>query len=128
MIVGGLPEPLSDHAAAVAAMALDMQQEIQLFRSADGQPCRIRIGIHTGPVVAGVIGTKKFSYDLWGDTVNIASRLESHGVPGQIHVSAATYERLHGRFEFSPPQQTEIKGRGTLTTYFLLAPLPSPVP
>jgi adenylate cyclase len=119
MVVGGLPEPRPDHAEAVAAMALDMLQETSRLRSPDGQPCRIRIGINTGPVVAGVIGTRKFSYDLWGDTVNVASRLESHGVPGQIHVSEATYRRLRERYDFSPPQQTEIKGRGTLTTYFL---------
>jgi PAS domain S-box-containing protein len=119
MLVGGLPEPRVDHAEAVAAMAIDMLEEIRRFRRPDGQPCRIRIGLNTGPVVAGVIGTRKFSYDLWGDTVNVASRMESHGAAGQIHVSEATYRRLCERYTFSPPQSTEIKGRGTMTTYFL---------
>jgi PAS domain S-box-containing protein len=122
MVVGGLPEPRPDHAEAVAAMALDMREEIHRFRSTDGQACRIRIGINTGPVVAGVIGTSKFIYDLWGDTVNVASRMESHGAPEEIHVSEATYRRLRDRYEFGPPQEVEIKGRGTMTTYYLIGP------
>ena len=82
MVVGGLPEPRPDHAEAVAEMALDMREEVARHLDPGGGPLAVRIGIDTGPVVAGVIGPRKFSYDLWGDTVNTASRMESHGVPG----------------------------------------------
>jgi class 3 adenylate cyclase len=87
MVVGGLPTPRPDHAEAVVEMALDMQQAITRFQRNDGKPFHLRIGINTGPVVAGVIGTKKFAYDLWGDTVNVASRMESQGVAGSIQVT-----------------------------------------
>jgi len=87
MVVGGLPTPRPDHAEAVVEMALDMQQAITRFQHNDGKPFDLRIGINTGPVVAGVIGTKKFAYDLWGDTVNVASRMESQGVAGSIQVT-----------------------------------------
>jgi PAS domain S-box-containing protein len=120
MVVGGLPEPRKDHAEAVADFALEIQQEISRFRSADGKTCSIRVGINTGPVVAGVIGVRKFIYDLWGDTVNVASRMESQGVPGAIQVTPATYERLKEgyRFERRPPIQ--VKGVGEMTPYFLI--------
>ncbi|MEM8603154.1 MAG: adenylate/guanylate cyclase domain-containing protein, partial [Cyanobacteria bacterium P01_H01_bin.121] len=91
MVVGGVPTARPDHAAAVAAMALAMQTTIQRINHDLGHPFELRIGINTGPVVAGVIGTKKFSYDLWGDAVNLASRMESHGIPGKIQVSPSTY-------------------------------------
>ena len=81
----------------------------------------LRIGIHTGPVVAGVIGERKFIYDLWGDTVNVASRMESHGLPGQIQVTQAIFDRLHGDYEFASRGTVEIKGKGLLPTYFLLS-------
>lgn len=80
----------------------------------------IRIGINTGSVVAGVIGTKKFIYDLWGDTVNIASRMESHGLPNSIQVTASTYERLQDHYQFQPRGPLEIKGKGKMITYLLL--------
>jgi adenylate cyclase len=108
MVAGGIPNPCPDHAAAVANMALDMRQEIAKFNANHNHSCNIRIGINTGPVVAGVIGTKKFIYDLWGDTVNIASRMESHGIAGEIQVAAETYKCLRDRYEFTPRGTSEL--------------------
>jgi class 3 adenylate cyclase len=79
----------------------------------------MRIGIHTGPVVAGIIGTHKFIYDVWGDTVNVAARLESHGAPGRVHASASTYLKLRDKFRFQPRGPLELKGIGLVETYFL---------
>ncbi|MTJ47245.1 adenylate/guanylate cyclase domain-containing protein [Dolichospermum sp. UHCC 0259] len=121
MVVGGLPNPHPNHAVAIAKMALDMQQEITKFKTSTGQPFQIRIGINTGSVVAGVIGLKKFSYDLWGDAVNLASRMESHGIPGKIHVSEVTYLLIKDEFQLEERGIIKIKGRGELTTYFLIA-------
>ena len=98
MAAAGLPVPRDDHAEAIAEMALDMQQTIRQFYGNGGEMFQIRIGINTGPVVAGVIGTQKFIYDLWGDTVNVASRMESQGEPGRIQVTATTYERLQDKY------------------------------
>jgi adenylate cyclase len=122
MVVGGLPTPRPDHAEAVAEMALDIHKEIAPFfkMKKDDKPLCVRIGIHTGPVVAGVIGTKKFSYDLWGDTVNIASRMESHGLGGRIQVTATTYERLRDKYLFEERGMIQVKGKGEMMTYFLL--------
>lgn len=120
MVVGGLPLPRSDHAEAVAEMALDMLQNITRFKAANGEPFSIRIGINTGPVIAGVIGTKKFSYDLWGDTVNTASRMESHGLANCIQVTAETYERLRGKYLFEERGIVQVKGKGEMLTYLLL--------
>lgn len=117
MVVGGLPEYRPDHAEAILALAIRMQQEIKTFHRADGSPFHLRIGINTGPVVAGVIGIKKFSYDLWGDAVNIASRMESHGVIDRIHVSDSTYEYLQGMYPFEDRGCITIKGRGDMHTY-----------
>jgi len=120
MVVGGLPDPRDDHAAAVVAMALDMQQAIANFKCRyHDQPFDMRIGINTGPVVAGVIGTKKFLYDLWGDTVNIASRMESQGERGKIQVTESTYLALKDDFEFEPRGVITVKGRGEMMTYWL---------
>ena len=119
MVVGGLPTRRADHAEAIAEMALDIQSAIAQFREETGKDFNIRIGINTGPVVAGVIGIKKFSYDLWGDTVNIASRMESHGIPGQIHVTTATYERLRELYLFTERGEIHVKGKGEMTTYLL---------
>ncbi|HEY9908194.1 MAG TPA: adenylate/guanylate cyclase domain-containing protein [Thermosynechococcaceae cyanobacterium] len=119
MVVGGLPVPRADHAEAIAEMALDMQSEVTKFHLRRGYDCNIRIGINTGPVIAGVIGTKKFIYDLWGDTVNIASRMESHGIPGEIQVTEATYDRLKHRYSFESRGLIQVKGKGEMATYLL---------
>ncbi len=119
MVVGGLPTPCDDHAEAIAQMALDMQQEITNFKRDNGEPFSLRIGIHTGPVVAGVIGMKKFAYDLWGDTVNVASRMESQGMAGKIQVTAAIYEQLQDKYVFEKREAIQVKGKGEMITYWL---------
>jgi len=120
MVVGGLPNPRPDHAEAIADMALDMQTELLMFCLEKGHQCEIRIGINTGPVIAGVIGTKKFIYDLWGDTVNVASRMESHGIEGEIQVTASTYKRLKHSFMLKRRGTIDVKGKGEMETYFLI--------
>jgi len=119
MVVGGLPIAREDHIEAIADMALDMQEAIAQFDCQHERPFQMRIGIHTGPVVAGVIGVKKFIYDLWGDTVNIASRMESQGVPGCIQVTQVVYERLRHQYLFEERGAIEIKGKGKMITYLL---------
>jgi class 3 adenylate cyclase len=121
MAVGGLPDPRPDHAEAVAEMALEMRDEVTRRVDPGGPPLQIRIGIDTGPVVAGVIGTDKFSYDLWGDTVNTASRMESTGIPGCIQVTDRTYRRLRDRYRFQKRGPIHVKGKGELVTYLLVA-------
>jgi class 3 adenylate cyclase len=120
MAVGGLPAPRPDHAEAVAEMALAVREEVPRHLDPSGQPLALRIGIDTGPVVAGVIGTTKFSYDLWGDTVNTASRMESQGVVGCIQVTERTYRRLRDRYRFERRGPIQVKGKGELVTWFLL--------
>ncbi|GET35965.1 adenylate/guanylate cyclase domain-containing protein [Microseira wollei] len=119
MVVGGIPLPKPDHALAVAEMALDMQATMVQFNAETGQNFRMRIGIHTGPVTAGVIGVKKFIYDLWGDTVNTASRMESHGIPGEIQVTQDTYDRLRDRFWLQERGLIAVKGKGEMMAYLL---------
>jgi class 3 adenylate cyclase len=119
MVVGGLPTPRPDHAELVAEMALDMQQEIANFSREFDESFSIRIGINTGPVVAGVIGLKKFIYDLWGDAVNTASRMESHGIPNCIQVSQTTYDLLQDKYLFEERGVIEVKGKGEMFTYLL---------
>jgi len=119
MVVSGIPTPREDHAEAIAQMALDMQREIPHFSQPNGQPLQLRIGMSTGPVVAGVIGVAKFIYDLWGDAVNVASRMESLGVPGKIQVTEETYERLKHRYSFEKRGEIQVKGKGMMTTYWL---------
>jgi class 3 adenylate cyclase/PAS domain-containing protein len=120
MVVGGLPEQMEDHTARVADMALELRDEIGRISSGAGSDISFRVGMSVGPVVAGVIGVTKFIYDVWGDTVNTASRMESHGLPDRIHVTHSVYERLRGRYLFEPRGIIEVKGKGPMQTYFLL--------
>jgi class 3 adenylate cyclase len=121
MIVGGMPVWQPDHTERMASLALRIAAEVGRSEAASRLGVQFRIGMHTGPVVAGVIGTKKFIYDVWGDTVNVASRMESTGEPGRIHVTGAVESRLRDRFEFVPRGQVEIKGKGPMETYFLVS-------
>ena len=119
MVASGLPIQRDDHADAIIAMALDMQQTMMQLTSKIVEPLTLRIGIHTGPVVAGVIGLKKFSYDLWGDTVNTASRMEQHGIPGCIQITETTYRHLSKPYLFSERGVIDVKGKGKMKTYLL---------
>jgi class 3 adenylate cyclase len=121
MVVGGMPERSDDHPARVAAMALELAESVGRIEAAARLGITFRIGIHCGPVVAGVIGTKKFIYDVWGDTVNLASRMESLGVPGRVQVTHAMVDRLRDSFIFEPRGLIEVKGKGPMPTYFLLS-------
>ena len=120
MVVAGLPDPRPDHAEAAAEMALEMQEELRRLRVALSLDLTIRIGMQSGPVIAGVIGRRKFIYDLWGDTVNTASRMESSGLPGRIQVTETMYERLRSTYDFEARGEVEIKGKGLLRTYLLI--------
>lgn len=119
MVAGGLPIPRADHAQAVANMALEMQKVIKRFKFTDNEPVKIRIGINSGSVVAGIIGQKKFIYDIWGDAVNLASRLESTGIEGEIQISEKTKEILGEKYLIQKRGEIEIKGKGMITTYIL---------
>jgi adenylate cyclase len=120
MVAGGLPVSTPESAIAIARMALDMQRAIAHIHFEDSNPFQLRIGINSGAIVAGVIGTKKFSYDLWGDTVNVASRMETLCLPGKIQVSAATYELLKDHFIFEERGIIVVKGKGEMKTYWLV--------
>lgn len=126
MLVAGVPDAYPDHCATIARAALEMQERLKTFPDLLpeivqrlGTTIHVRIGIHTGAVVAGVIGQKKFAYDLWGDTVNIASRMESHGEAGKVHVSEEVFALLKDTFAFEKRGEIDIKGKGVMQTYFL---------
>jgi len=119
MLAGGIPLQRDDHAQAVADVALEMITALDRLNAANGTELKMRIGINTGPIVAGVIGKRKFTYDLWGDTVNLASRMESSGVPGAIHVSENTYQALKDDFVLEERGLVQCKGIGDVKTFFL---------
>ena len=120
MAVGGLPVPRRDHAEATAELALAMQKEVTQYDLGSGKPLQLRIGINSGPIIAGVIGTAKLAYDLWGETVNIAARMEAYGLPGRIQVTAKTYERLRRNYRLEERGEVQVQGAGLLRTYFLI--------
>jgi class 3 adenylate cyclase len=119
MVAAGLPDPMPDHAGAMAELALEMLEFAARQRLPDGGPVRLRIGVDSGPVVAGVIGRRRFSYDLWGDTVNTASRMQTTGVPGCIQVTERTHDLLGERYLFQERGMIQVKGKGKMLTYFL---------
>ena len=120
MAAGGVPNQSPTDAADVLELAQAMLNATEDLRDETGQPLHLRIGVHSGPVVAGIVGTTKFAYDLWGDTVNVASRLETQGVVDRIHVSEQTIARVGGRFRFEPRGPIELKGKGWVETFLLL--------
>ncbi len=124
MAVAGLPDTRSDHVAAIADLALGMRD--QTLGRVTTDAWSIRIGIHTGPAVAGVIGKRKFVYDVWGDTVNVASRLETSAEPGRIHISEPVADALRGSFDTEPRGTVELKGKGSISTHYLIGPARKP--
>jgi guanylate cyclase len=122
MVASGVPRRRPDHAHVLAAMALEMLDLAATHQRDDGAAIELRIGINSGPVVAGVIGRRKFIYDLWGDAVNTASRMESHGAPGQIQIAEGAYELLKDDFVCQPRGFVEVKGKGAIQTWYLLGP------
>ena len=122
MVAAGVPTPRPDHARALALMALDMLEAMRSNGDVGHLGLELRVGINSGPVVAGVIGRKRFLYDLWGDTVNTASRMESHGTPGRIQITRATYELLADEFQCEPRGTIAVKGKGEVEAWYLIGP------
>ncbi len=126
MVAGGLPVPRPDHCEAVAAFAVEIVHVVKRHRALNGDTICVRVGINTGPVVAGVIGHRKFIYDLWGDAVNTASRMESHGIENSIQVTQAVRDRLDGLYEFTERGPIVVKGKGEMITYLMTIPATVP--
>ena len=124
MVAAGVPTPRPDHAEVMARMALEMREAMRSRDAVGHLGLELRIGINSGPVVAGVIGRKRFLYDLWGDAVNMASRMETHGTPGRIQVTRATYELLQDEFELESRGTGPIKGKGDVETWYLVGRRP----
>ncbi|MCA1650160.1 MAG: adenylate/guanylate cyclase domain-containing protein, partial [Acidobacteria bacterium] len=122
MVVGGMPERSDDHAERIADMAIDLSSRVAGLAVPGAEGITFRVGMHSGPAVAGVIGAKKFIYDVWGDTVNVASRMESHGAPGRIQVTQPVYERLRDRYLFERRGFVDVRGKGPMATWFLVGP------
>lgn len=119
MVAAGVPSPRPDHAHVLADLALDMLERLKAMQSS-GTPVAFRIGINSGPAVAGVIGKEKFHYDLWGDAVNVASRMESQGIPGKVQITRATYELVKDAFECEKHGVMSVKGKGEMETWYIL--------
>jgi adenylate cyclase len=119
MVATGLKGGVANHAEIIADLALAMQQAFGEFRRDNKVDLKLRIGVHSGAVIAGVIGKQKFSYDMWGDTVNVASRMESEGIPDKIQISAETWDMLSGNYHTSLRGEIHIKGHSPRATYFL---------
>ena len=121
MVAAGVPEPRADHAEALVKAAIEMREYLAHRNGALGGGLQMRFGINTGPAVAGVVGQRNFHYDIWGDAVNTASRMESHGEPGRIQISEATYELVKDKFECEPRGEIEVKGKGLMRTWWVVA-------
>jgi class 3 adenylate cyclase len=128
MVAAGMPDPRADHAEAVAEMALDMLEAARRLGDGTGEAVHVRIGFHAGPAVAGVIGTRKFFYDVWGDTVNTAARLESQGAADRIQVTRATRDLLADRYVFERRGEIALKGKGLAETWWLAGRRPEAAP
>jgi len=125
MVAAGVPDPRPDHATALCAFALRVQ-ELMRQREFGGHRLQFRVGINSGPVIAGIVGQKRFLYDLWGDAVNLASRMESHGSPGAVQITRATFERIRDSFVCDPQGTTEIKGKGVMEVWHVVSRKPAP--
>jgi class 3 adenylate cyclase len=123
LAVSGLSSAIPDHVGRAVDFALAAIDAVAQVRTPDGDPLRARVGLHRGPIMAGVIGHNRFLYDVWGDTVNVASRLEASGAPGRVHVTEAVRKDLVGRYAFQPSGVHELKGKGSVSAYYV-APLP----
>jgi adenylate cyclase len=124
MAAAGVPDPQEDHARRAALLALDMLETVASWTLPDRSRLQLRIGINSGPVIAGVIGTKRFLYDLYGDAVNTASRMETHSVPGEIQITSATHELLKGEFDCTSRGSITVKGKGEMETWYLVGRRP----
>jgi guanylate cyclase len=120
MAAAGVPAPRADHARAAVALGLALSKALERLSAGFGRPLGFRAGVHSGPVSAGVIGIRKFAFDVWGDTVNTASRMESHGVPGRVQISGATYRRVRDEFECEARGIIEVKGKGPIEAWLVV--------